>query len=92
MFDKDVKVDKLADVTDGYVGADIEALCREAAMNALRQDEGAKTVGMKNFENAMRNMNPTMTEEVVKQYEKILKEFSKRSTKKMSSDVTRYLG
>jgi transitional endoplasmic reticulum ATPase len=32
----DVDLDKLAQVTHGFVGADLEALCREAAMNALR--------------------------------------------------------
>jgi len=34
---KDVSLDKLAQVTHGFVGADLEALCREAAMNALRR-------------------------------------------------------
>jgi len=34
---KDVDLDKLADATHGFVGADLAALCREAAMNALRR-------------------------------------------------------
>ncbi len=34
---KDVKVDKLAEVTHGFVGADLEQLTKEAAMNALRK-------------------------------------------------------
>jgi transitional endoplasmic reticulum ATPase len=34
---QDVDLDKLAKVTHGFVGADLEALCREAAMNALRK-------------------------------------------------------
>ncbi len=34
---KDVKLDKLAEVTHGFVGADVSALCREAAMNVLRR-------------------------------------------------------
>ncbi|MDD5271146.1 MAG: CDC48 family AAA ATPase [Methylovulum sp.] len=32
----DVDLNLLADVTHGFVGADLEALCREAAMSALR--------------------------------------------------------
>ncbi len=32
----DVDLSKLADITHGFVGADIEALCREAAMSRLR--------------------------------------------------------
>ncbi|MBE6526394.1 MAG: AAA family ATPase [Thermoplasmata archaeon] len=36
-LDKDVDLQALADKTHGYVGADIAALCREAAMAALRR-------------------------------------------------------
>ncbi|MBN2517846.1 MAG: CDC48 family AAA ATPase [Candidatus Altiarchaeota archaeon] len=34
---KDVNLDKLADITHGYSGADVEALAKEAAMRALRR-------------------------------------------------------
>ena len=34
---KDVDLDRLANITHGFVGADLEALCREAAMSALRR-------------------------------------------------------
>ncbi len=34
---KDVNLEKLSQITHGFVGADLEALCREAAMNALRK-------------------------------------------------------
>lgn len=33
----DVDIEKLADMTHGYVGADLQSLCREAAMTALRK-------------------------------------------------------
>ena len=33
----DVELERLAEITHGYVGADLEALCREAAMASLRQ-------------------------------------------------------
>jgi transitional endoplasmic reticulum ATPase len=36
-LDEDVNIDKLADITHGFVGADQEALCKEAAMRALRR-------------------------------------------------------
>ena len=41
---KDVKLEELAKETEGFTGADIEAVCREAAMNALRE---AKAKGKK---------------------------------------------
>ncbi len=34
---QDVDLQKLADITHGFVGADLEALCREAAMSTLRK-------------------------------------------------------
>lgn len=34
---EDVEIDRLAAITHGFVGADLEALCREAAMSALRR-------------------------------------------------------
>ena len=33
----DVNIDELADRTHGFVGADLAALCKEAAMNVLRR-------------------------------------------------------
>ncbi len=36
-LDEDVDIEKLADITHGFVGADLQALCREAAMTALRK-------------------------------------------------------
>lgn len=36
-LDEDVNLDKLAELTHGYVGADLAALAKEAAMNALRR-------------------------------------------------------
>ena len=89
---KDVKIEKLADKTDGFVGADIETLCREAAINAMRRDEKVKTVEMKDFDAALGVISPTMSEGMIKDYENILKDFSQRTSKKMDKDVTRYLG
>jgi len=34
---EDVDLDKLAEITHGFVGADLAALCREAGMNAFRR-------------------------------------------------------
>ncbi len=36
-LDDDLDLERLADLTHGFVGADIENLCREAAMKALRR-------------------------------------------------------
>ena len=36
-LEEDVDLDHIADVTHGYVGADLEAICKEAAMTTLRR-------------------------------------------------------
>jgi len=55
---KDVDLKKLAKNTEGYVGADIEAICREAAMLALREDIEAKEIPYKYFKQAIDKVKP----------------------------------
>ncbi len=69
---KDVDIDNLAERTEGYVGADIEGVCREAAMIALRDDLHVKNVKMEHFLSALEVVKPSVdkeTEEVYKQLE-----------------------
>ena len=54
----DVNIKKLAKNCDGYVGADIEAVCREAAMLSLRDNLDNEEVSMEYFEEAMRKIKP----------------------------------
>ena len=55
---KDVDLKKLAKNTEGYVGADIEAVCREAAMLALRDDLEASEITYKYFKEAIDKVKP----------------------------------
>jgi transitional endoplasmic reticulum ATPase len=57
---KDVDMQHLAGVTKSYSGADIEALCREAAMNALRKDVNSKEVTLGDFQKAMEKIGPSI--------------------------------
>ena len=54
----DVNLKKLAKNTDGYVGADIEAVCREAAMLALRDNLEASEIPYKYFKDAIDKVKP----------------------------------
>ncbi|XP_028294153.1 ATPase family gene 2 protein homolog B [Gouania willdenowi] len=57
-----VDLSELAQRTAGYVGADLSALCREAALHALRErskESGEQTVGMKHFEEALKVVCPS---------------------------------
>jgi transitional endoplasmic reticulum ATPase len=68
---KDVKISELAEKTKQYVGADIEAVCREAAMLTLREDINSKEISMKFFEKAMEKVRPSIREQDIKKYEEI---------------------
>jgi len=74
---KNVDIDYLVSKTEGFVGADIENLCREAAMMALREDRNAAMVEARHFEAALKNVRPSVDKEVVKQYEGIGKVLEK---------------
>ena len=54
----DVDIEKLAKSTEGYVGADIEAVCREAAMLTLRNDIEASEIPEKYFKEAIEKVKP----------------------------------
>ncbi len=61
---KDVKLEELAKETEGFTGADIEAVCREAAMNALREARAkgkeVKEVKKKHFEEAIKKVKESV--------------------------------
>ena len=65
---KDVDAKALASNSKNYSGADIEALCREAAMIALRRDINTKEVTLRDFEEARKRIGPSTTPEMEKWY------------------------
>jgi transitional endoplasmic reticulum ATPase len=69
---KDVDVNQLAIITKYYSGADIESLCREAAMHALRRDVNAREVTMKDFQEAMKEAGPSVTPDMEKWYKSFM--------------------
>ncbi len=67
----DVDARWLAGQTDGFVGADIENLCREAGMIALRKNIDSKSVTKKDFKEALEIIKASTTKETIKYYEGI---------------------
>ncbi|MEJ7641785.1 MAG: CDC48 family AAA ATPase [Candidatus Nitrosocosmicus sp.] len=78
-IDKDVNLEKLADISHGFVGADLQALAKEAAMRALRRvlpdinlsSEGIPVetlrkiiVRMQDFMDVIKEMEPSAMREV----------------------------
>jgi transitional endoplasmic reticulum ATPase len=74
-LNKDVDLNQLATATKYYSGADIESLCREAAMHALRKDMSTKEVTMQNFQEAMKEMGPSVTPDMEKWYKGFMQQF-----------------
>ncbi|MBN1785469.1 MAG: CDC48 family AAA ATPase [Candidatus Methanofastidiosa archaeon] len=63
-MDKDVNLEDMAEKTEGFTGADIASMTREAGMNAIRRDlEKAEIVTKENFEKAMEKSKTEMRRE-----------------------------
>jgi len=92
-LDNKVDLKELARMTDGYVGSDIEAICREASIMALREkitpgmdrEEAKKikdsiVITMDNFDSAMTRVKPTSSSGKLQDYEKLASEFARYAT------------
>jgi len=79
---KDVSIEDLAERTTGFSGADIESMCREAAMLALRSDINAKEVRSTHFDQAFNEARGSLTDDVLKYYKKAKEDMGSSIAKK----------
>jgi transitional endoplasmic reticulum ATPase len=82
---KDVDLAQLVMVTKKYSGADIEALCREAGLNALRRDIKAKEVNGNDFRKAAEKIGPSIMPNMETWYKGFMKNI--RQLKKPTTPV-----
>ncbi|MEM0351925.1 MAG: CDC48 family AAA ATPase [Sulfolobales archaeon] len=73
----DVDLEKIAELTEGYSGADLEALVREAVMMALRESFSVRPVENRYFIEAMKVVKPSLTSEIVNKYERLYSDLKK---------------
>jgi len=74
----DVDLAAVASMTDGFVGADLENLCREAGLAAYREDPAADTVAQKHFLAAANELAPSADPRTVDRYERMAKDLRRR--------------
>lgn len=77
---KDVDLEKLAHMTESFVGADIEAVCREAGLSAMKRKQD--TVDMKDFELSLEGVSPSIDEDILEMYQEMESDMEKTFRKK----------
>jgi transitional endoplasmic reticulum ATPase len=82
---KDVDLNQIALQTKYYSGADLENICREAAMHALRRDINASEVTMKDFQDALKEVGPSVTPDMEKWYKSFMQQV--RQVQKPSTPI-----
>lgn len=79
---KDVDTHKLAVTSEGYAGADIEAVCREAAMIAMRENIEARKVKNTHFMKALETVRPSIDDEMISFYKEMTDKLGKGVAKR----------
>ena len=69
----DVDLFELAEITPRFSGADLESLCKEAALNAMTEQglDRVEAVTRTDFERVMSTFRPSISESMLKHYENL---------------------
>ena len=70
----DVKLEEIAITTQNYTGADLAALCREAAVQAMRNNTAK--ISSSDFANGMKQIKPSITKDVDQWYNTVRESIS----------------
>jgi len=75
----DVDLEALAARTERFTGADLEALCMEAARRAMRRGGGRPVpITSEDFEEVLRGMRPSVTFQMLREYQRIAERYQRR--------------
>jgi transitional endoplasmic reticulum ATPase len=88
---KKIDIKELAKKMKNYTGADIENVCREAAIIALRNNIETKEVSLEDFEKAIEKSKPSVDESLLNLYNS----FNERAKEKQNEEIKEglsYLG
>lgn len=84
-LDSHVDLRQLAENTNLFTGAELEGLCREAGIVALREDISATVVCDRHFQTVRQSLNPALTAEEIESYSSFMKNPSLRSSGSLES-------
>ncbi|MHA1903128.1 MAG: CDC48 family AAA ATPase [Candidatus Thorarchaeota archaeon] len=88
---KDVDIERLAEMTEGFSGADLEGLTREAAMAAVRDDWKPKPVEMQHFEEALKEVRASISPEDAQRFLAMAENVLRRQPDKRKEDLPHYM-
>jgi transitional endoplasmic reticulum ATPase len=80
-LDQDVDLNKLAQITDRFTGADIAGACMKAGLYALRENPEARWVTMEHFFRAVKEAIPSVTEDMEREYEKLARKVKQEAVR-----------
>jgi transitional endoplasmic reticulum ATPase len=88
---EDVSLMHIAQITEGYSGADLENVCREAGMQAIREEmENLEKIENKHFEYAMSKIKSTLPRDIIERYASMAKQITEsRNIKEAQTDLYR---
>lgn len=89
---KGVDIKSIAKRTDGFSGADLAAVCREAGMSALRKDLKSEQVTSKDFEDALKDVTPSLTQKLQKHYTTFEQRRKRLQEERIKEEQPSYIG
>lgn len=76
----DVNLKQIAQETERFTGAELEGLCREAGIVALREDITATIIHSRHFQTVKKSLKPALTSQEIDSYASYMK---KKPTRRM---------
>jgi transitional endoplasmic reticulum ATPase len=83
----DVDLEKIAQRTDHFTGADLEDLVRRAGLTALRRGLDTAQVTLADFEVALGDTRASVTNEMLEEYEQIQETLKSEATRPMAGGI-----
>ncbi|KAK9188619.1 hypothetical protein WN944_020024 [Citrus x changshan-huyou] len=84
----DVDLRSIAEETELFTGAELEGLCREAGIVALREDISATVVRNRHFQTVKDSLKPALTKEEIDSYSSFMKSQSPKSSGRLESSTS----